>query len=153
MQKIKYYDEIKGEKIEVEVTAEVAQAMLDINNQERKQRNMARKNELSLDAVEGGENLLIDSTDNPLDILIKKEEIEEKNRKQANRTRLVKKGMKTLNEKERSVVEHIFWKNYTQAELSRKLDVSRGTIKYRYDCAIKKLKAFILKEENGKYEN
>jgi RNA polymerase sigma factor (sigma-70 family) len=147
MEKIKYYDAIKGQEIEVEVTEEIEKAILDLDKDERKQRNKALKYEFSLDSVEDGENLLVDPSDNPLEALIKKETHEEKNRDRANRVKLLRKGLKSLTKNEREVMQLCFWENYTQAELSRKLGLSRAGVKYRYDAAINKLKEFILNNE------
>lgn len=147
MEKIKYYDAIKGEEIEVEVTEEVAEAMRECDRNERRIKRNSGKHEVSVDGTPNGQALLIDNSDNPEEILIRKEEKEGKYRKRERRKLLVRKAIKTLTAKEKEVIRKVFWGDYTQAELARELGISRNAVNKRYENALNKIKEFVLNNE------
>ena len=146
MTKVKYFNEISGEEIEVEVTDEVARELKAMKREENTKAQQVKRNEVSVDAFCNGESYLIDEFD-ILDNMIKKEEIKEKYKKQQKRIELLKKAIYLLTDKEREVVSGLFDKRLTQAELSRKFNISRSAVKQRYDNAMCKIKEFIINNE------
>jgi RNA polymerase sigma factor (sigma-70 family) len=147
METINYYDKIKRKNVELTVTNKVSKEIKKLNNFDSNNRRKVRQNECSASNIKGSENLFIDHTSDPLTALINKEAREQKNKKHAIRQKLVKKALNTLSKKELNVIEHVVCNNYTQAEAARKLGVSKGTIRYRYDSGMSKIKEFIINNE------
>lgn len=143
MKKINYFDEISGKEIVVEVSDEVAAELQAMMREENRTNIKIKRNEVSVDAFCNVENYLIDEF-NILEHLIKKEG---KYEKQQKRKELLKKALYLLTDKEKEVINGVFDKRLTQAELSKKLNISRKNIKKRYDNAMCKIKEFIMNNE------
>jgi RNA polymerase sigma factor (sigma-70 family) len=145
MQKIKYYDEINRKEIDLEVTDKVAEELKILSKNEDKAIKQIKRNEIVMDICDL-DNYIIDEFD-ILENLIKKEEVQEKYRKHQNRKELLKKALLLLTDKEKEVISGIFDQKLTQAELAKKLNISRSAVKQRYDSAMCKIKEFIINNE------
>ncbi|MGD9901444.1 MAG: hypothetical protein AB7S44_02775 [Spirochaetales bacterium] len=154
MKVVKYYDSISGEYITIEVNNAVAESLKGFYYEEKEQKRQIAKHEFSVDGIKDEndyikENIFIDTTPNPYDVLEEKEGLKELTQKEI-WLKLLNKALKKLSKEEWFIIRKIFWQNYKKIEISRKYNILPSLISYRYKNAINKLRNYILENEKLK---
>ncbi|AIF66027.1 RNA polymerase sigma-70 factor, ECF subfamily [Terribacillus saccharophilus] len=62
---------------------------------------------------------------------------------------ILRKAMGDLSKEQQQIIEMLYYKGYSQAELSRQLDIPLGTVKGRVRLALKHMKSKLVKEKGG----
>jgi len=152
--KIKYFDRINHQWIELEVTKKVKRFMKSNNQKRRRQQNKYDYYNKPYDEIFDEDNrpenmkYLIDEEQDPYYVLVeKRNRLIQEAQIEENRT-MVQNSLHALKDTHREVIEKILYENKSQNEIANDLNISQQAVSERYKRATKNIRNYLKKTEN-----
>lgn len=131
------YEFVDGNKVEIEVSEEWGEIIIELDRIDYNNYQKERKRHFSLQAI--GEDVAIYDQEAPeVCALHKGKYIEISNES-------IMAGLKTLTDKQKDLIEHIYFKGISAREYARKRGVKECTVSISHAAALAKLKKFFKK--------
>lgn len=128
------YEFVDGNKVEIEVSEEWGEIIIELDRIDYNNYQKERKRHFSLQAR--GEDVAIYDPEEPeVCVLHKEKYIEISNES-------IMAGLKNLTDKQKDLIEHIYFKGMSAREYAHKKGVKECTVSLSHAAALRKLKKF-----------
>ncbi len=152
--KIKYFDRINHQWIELEVTKKVKRFMKSNNQKRRRKQNRYDYFNKPYDEIFDEDNhpenmkYLIDEEQDPYYILVEKRNRLIKEAQIEENRAMVQNSLHSLKDTHREVIEKILYENKSQNEIAEDLNISQQAVSERYKRATKNIRNYLKNTEN-----
>ena len=152
--KIKYFDRINHQWIDLEVTKKVKRFMQSNNKELKRQQNRYDNQTRPYDEIfdenkhPGNMKYLIDEEQDPYYILVeKKNRLIEEAKIEENRA-MIENSLHILNDTQREVIEKMLYENKSQNDIGEELGIKQQSVSGRFTRAAKNIRNYLKDTEN-----